>query len=174
MNSDFYRHCDWHAWFNIKTGNIAVSLEVSRKLEMFSFSRACRLNQSLALHLKRPCSSVPKTPVSGRLRPNENQIKTRIDSATIEHLERLSLVDFGNQEGIRRLEEAIAFADQILDVDTKDVEPLISVVHEECVPVREDEVTDGFIRDQILANAAITEEEYFTAPVANIPLPEKN
>nr|CAG4642546.1 EOG090X076T [Evadne anonyx] len=72
-------------------------------------------------------------------------------------------VDFGNQEGIRRLEEAIAFADQILHVDTKNVEPLISVLHEQCLPVREDQVTEGFIRDQILANASVTEEEYFKA-----------
>merc|ERR1712135_50594 len=143
-------------------------------IEMLFFSRVVRINPSFTLCLKRSCSSVPKTPVTGRVKPNEIKIKTRIDSVTIEHLERLSLVDFGNQEGIRRLEEAIAFADRILHVDTKNVEPLISVLHEECVPIREDQLTEGFILDQILANASIVEEEYFTAPPANIPLPEKN
>jgi len=140
---------------------------------MFSFSRVGKFYQFPPLRLRRLCSSVPKTPVVRQVKSNENHKPTRIDSVTIEHLERLSLVDFGNQEGIRRLEEAIAFADQILHVDTSNVEPMISVLHEECLPVREDEVTEGFIRDQILANASITEEEYFTAPAANIPLPEK-
>jgi aspartyl-tRNA(Asn)/glutamyl-tRNA(Gln) amidotransferase subunit C len=36
--------------------------------------------------------------------------------------------------------------------------------------VREDCVTDGNIREDILANASVTEEEYFLAPPGNIPL----
>jgi len=137
---------------------------------MLIFSRIGCLNKLTSFALKPYCSSVPKTPTINQLKPDQIIVKTKIDSTTIEHLERLSLVDFGNQFGIRRLEEAIAFADQILHVNTVHVEPLTTVLHEECLHLREDQVTEGFIRDQILANAAVTEEEYFTAPAANIPL----
>ncbi len=45
----------------------------------------------------------------------------------IEHLERLALVDFGNEAGIERLEAAIRFADQIRLVDTEGVPPMYTV-----------------------------------------------
>ncbi len=48
----------------------------------------------------------------------------------IEHLERLALVDFGNEAGIKRLEAAIRFADQIHLVDTEGVEPMDSVLED--------------------------------------------
>jgi aspartyl-tRNA(Asn)/glutamyl-tRNA(Gln) amidotransferase subunit C len=99
----------------------------------------------------------------------------KIDSKTIEHLERLSLVDFANHEGIRRLEEAIQFANQIHSVDTSTAKPLINVLTEEHIhSLREDFVTEGNIREEILSNATVTEEEYFFAPPGNIPLPEKD
>ncbi|EFX64477.1 hypothetical protein DAPPUDRAFT_36393, partial [Daphnia pulex] len=99
----------------------------------------------------------------------------KIDSKTIEHLERLSLVDFANREGIRRLEEAIQFANQIHSVDTSAVKPLINVLYEEYIQsLREDCVTEGDIREEILSNATVTEEEYFFAPPGNIPLPDKD
>jgi aspartyl-tRNA(Asn)/glutamyl-tRNA(Gln) amidotransferase subunit C len=39
--------------------------------------------------------------------------------------------------------------------------------------LRDDEVTDGNIRDDILKNARLTEEEYFVAPPGNIPLEQE-
>ena len=42
--------------------------------------------------------------------------RVKIDKATIEQLERLSLVNFGNEEGIRTLEDAIAFAEPLKEV----------------------------------------------------------
>lgn len=56
--------------------------------------------------------------------------RTVIDAQTIALLERLSLVEFGNTEGIKTLEEAVAFADQILQIDTSGVEPLVSVLED--------------------------------------------
>ena len=55
-------------------------------------------------------------------------------------LERLSLVDFSNIEGIRRLEDAIDFADPIRQVDTEGVEPMYSVLEDkvEALRLRED------------------------------------
>jgi len=37
-------------------------------------------------------------------------------------------VDFDNEEGVRRIESAIAFANPIKDVDTSKVEPMYSVL----------------------------------------------
>lgn len=48
----------------------------------------------------------------------------------IEHLERLSLVDFGNEAGIQRLEAAIRFADQLRLVNAEGVEPMDSVLED--------------------------------------------
>ena len=40
----------------------------------------------------------------------------------------MSLVDFANVEGIRRLEEAIEFAQPIKEVNTEGVEPMYTVL----------------------------------------------
>lgn len=110
-------------------------------------------------------------------KPNPSKIdlsllppRTVIDAQTIALLERLSLVDFGNKEGIKTLEEAIAFADQILQVDISGVEPLVSVLEDRPLLTRDDQVTDGNCRDDILSNSLVTEDEYFVAPPGNIPL----
>ena len=144
----------------------------------------------ISICINRHSSAVPKQPIV----PEKKAFTSgkRIDAKTIEHLERLSLVDFANREGIQRLEEAITFAgyrnhniirktvhiyltivifaDQIRAIDTTGIEPLITVLEDECLHLREDCVTDGNIRDEILANAGVTEEEYFLAPPGNIPL----
>lgn len=124
-------------------------------------------------NLFRRSSAVPKQPIVPERNTRNTTPPRKIDSKTIEHLERLSLVDFANREGIRRLEDAIAFADLIHSVDTTGVEPLVTVLEDEGLFVREDCVTDGNIREDILANASVTEEEYFLAPPGNIPLTSK-
>ena len=137
-----------------------------------------RLNFSVrfsSLFHYRTSSFVPKTPTFKEAAINSTTESPKIDTETIQHLERLSLVDFANRAGIRRLEEAIQFADQILHINTDSVKPLISVLQEDSLSVRTDEITEGNTRDEILSNAFITEEEYFVAPPGNIPLsPNKN
>lgn len=39
--------------------------------------------------------------------------------------------------------------------------------------VREDQVTEGNCKEDILKNASVTEEDYFVAPPGNIPLEGK-
>ena len=66
--------------------------------------------------------------------PNRNLTKTcfpKIDRNTIEHLERLSLVDFGDERGIKIVEAAIKFADQLNEIDISGVEPFITVLENE-------------------------------------------
>lgn len=59
-----------------------------------------------------------------------NKTKNIIDKDTIELLEKLSLVDCVNKEDIKTLDAAIDFADQIFEVETKDIVPLITVLED--------------------------------------------
>jgi aspartyl/glutamyl-tRNA(Asn/Gln) amidotransferase C subunit len=68
------------------------------------------------------------------------------------------------------LQDSIDFANQIINIDTEGVEPLYTVLENTNLELREDAVTEGNIRDDILRNAKVTEEEYFVAPPGNIPL----
>ncbi|XP_013788786.1 glutamyl-tRNA(Gln) amidotransferase subunit C, mitochondrial-like [Limulus polyphemus] len=99
--------------------------------------------------------------------------QTKIDRQTIEHLERLALVDFANQAGIRSLEEAIEFADQLSAVDTEGVEPMITVLEDRTLYLQDDVVTEGSCKSEVMRNAVKTEESYFVSPPGNIPLPPK-
>lgn len=56
--------------------------------------------------------------------------ETKIDQETIQQLESISLVKFGNETGIKIVEEAIRFADQITLLNTEGVEPMVSVLEE--------------------------------------------
>lgn len=77
---------------------------------------------------------------------------------------------FISREAVRTLEDSIEFASKILDIPTDGVRPLYTVLEDEPLQLRDDRVTEGNCRDAILANAKLTEEEYFVAPPGNIPL----
>ncbi|XP_048467333.1 glutamyl-tRNA(Gln) amidotransferase subunit C, mitochondrial [Rhincodon typus] len=91
----------------------------------------------------------------------------------IDHLERLALVDFRNQEGIERLADAIQFANQLHAVDTEGVEPMDSVLEDRPLYLRADKVTEGYCAEAILSNVKQVVEGYLVAPPGNIPLPKK-
>ncbi|KAM3964416.1 glutamyl-tRNA(Gln) amidotransferase subunit C, mitochondrial-like isoform 1-T1 [Aphomia sociella] len=115
-------------------------------------------------------SKVPVAPVN-TLAKYENK-KVVVDKNTLALLERLSLVKCDTTEGVRVLEDSIAFADKILHINTDNVQPLYSVLEEENLHLRSDEVTGGNCQKDILQNASVTEDEYFVAPPGNIPLHE--
>jgi aspartyl-tRNA(Asn)/glutamyl-tRNA(Gln) amidotransferase subunit C len=48
----------------------------------------------------------------------------------INHLERLSLVEFGNKEGIERLMKAVRFADTLSSVNVDGVKPMTQVLED--------------------------------------------
>lgn len=56
---------------------------------------------------------------------------TKVDQNLIDYLERVSLVGFDNEKAVKIVEGAIRFADQIFNVDTSNVQPLISVLEDE-------------------------------------------
>ncbi|XP_034950361.1 glutamyl-tRNA(Gln) amidotransferase subunit C, mitochondrial [Chelonus insularis] len=102
---------------------------------------------------------------------NLESAKNKIDKKTILKLERLALVGFGDEAGIKRLEAAIKFTEPLKTLRVNDsVKPMYNILENENLRLREDKVTEGDCRKKILKNATITEEEYFVAPPRNIPL----
>ena len=57
----------------------------------------------------------------------------------------------------------LQWVDQLKEVNTDDVEPLVSV-NENNITMRQDEVTDGNLAKEVLANAPMTEYGYFAVP----------
>ncbi|XP_066459740.1 glutamyl-tRNA(Gln) amidotransferase subunit C, mitochondrial isoform X2 [Eleutherodactylus coqui] len=115
-------------------------------------------------------SKVPQSPtwsIDADADPQEGGVSAEV----IDHLERLALVDFRNQEGVERLARAIQFASQLHNVNTEGVQPLASVLEDRALYMRGDSVADGKCTELILANAKTVVEEYFVAPPGNIPLP---
>ncbi|KAM9669389.1 glutamyl-tRNA(Gln) amidotransferase subunit C, mitochondrial-like [Dama dama] len=92
----------------------------------------------------------------------------RVTGELIQHLERLSLVDFGSQEAVSRLEKAIAFANQLRAVNTGGVEPMESVLEDRCLYSRSDDVVEGSCAEELLQNSHRVVEEYFVALPGNI------
>lgn len=85
-------------------------------------------------------------------------------------MEKISLVDFDNEGGIRRLEAAIRFAHKLQEVPLNpSIKPMYSVLEKEKLTLREDKVCEGNCRDEILKNAKLLEDEYFVAPLGNAP-----
>ncbi|XP_023239465.1 glutamyl-tRNA(Gln) amidotransferase subunit C, mitochondrial-like [Centruroides sculpturatus] len=134
--------------------SIRIFLSCTSKLSAISVNTKCFL------------SKVPQTPVS-KVDPKKNTVQ--VDHSTVEELERISLVDFANEDAIKSLEEAVQFADLLSTVDTTDVEPLITTLEDRELYLQEDIVKDGNYRDLILKNAQNVKEYYFVAPKAKIP-----
>lgn len=122
------------------------------------------------IHLNKP--NFKKTFIKKNSVSNINsEIKTtKIDIETVNHLERLSLVDCANENSLKLIENAVNFANSIINVDTSNVDPLITVAEDRPLIVREDEVKEGNCKRDILKNASITEEDYFVVPPGNVPL----
>ncbi|XP_072020542.1 glutamyl-tRNA(Gln) amidotransferase subunit C, mitochondrial-like [Amphiura filiformis] len=119
-------------------------------------------------------TKIPSEPTWKPIDPNKLPEIPAIDDETIDHLERLALVNFSNQAARERLTRAIEFANQLQLVDTAGVEPMASVLEDRTLYLREDEVTEGNCTQDILNNSKETVEEYFVAPPGNIPLPKRD
>ena len=117
------------------------------------------------------CVTRPKYKLSEQEKSNNKKV---IDPATIEHLERISLVDFASVEGIQRLEEAIKLAEIVTQVDTIGVQPLYTILEDESLRLREDIAEPPDNRDQLMKLSVCSEEDYFVAPQGNVPLSYQN
>ncbi len=89
-----------------------------------------------------------------------------VDSKTVQKVALLAKlkVDEDKVEATKdEFNKILKWIEQLNEVETQGVEPLVSV-NEEHLVCREDEVTDGNIKDKILANAPESEFGYFAVP----------
>lgn len=89
-----------------------------------------------------------------------------IDTQTVKRiafLSRLRVEDDKIAATEDEFNKILGWVDQLKEVNTDDVEPLVSV-NENHLQLRKDEVTDGNIAEQILANAPMKEYGYFAVP----------
>jgi len=89
-----------------------------------------------------------------------------LDKATVARIATLARIKLppSEQEHLaQELSTILGWIEQLAEVDTTGVEPMSSVAQMR-LPMREDEVTDGNCRDQILVNAPAAERGFFVVP----------
>ena len=89
-----------------------------------------------------------------------------IDKATVAKIARLARIHVAEdrrQELAGELSNILGWVEQLGEVDTDDVAPMTSVV-EMRLPERDDVITDGGCRDDVLANAPETEAGFYVVP----------
>lgn len=89
-----------------------------------------------------------------------------VDPATVRrvaHLARIRVEEAEIEPLGRRLSAILDFAAQLSEVDVEGVEPMTSVTPM-ALKMRDDIVTEGDIRDKVLANAPAARDGFFAVP----------
>ncbi len=89
-----------------------------------------------------------------------------VDSATVRHIARLARIAMSDAEAealVPELNNILGWVEQLQEVDVAGVEPMTAVIPNK-LRLRDDVVTDGGIRDQVLANAPVAEHGFFAVP----------
>lgn len=89
-----------------------------------------------------------------------------VDEATVRRIARLARIKITAEEakGLEKeLSGILDWVEQLKEVDTTSVEPMTRVVAQG-LKKRVDEVTDGEIADQVVANAPMTEDNFYVVP----------
>ncbi|UVC11373.1 Asp-tRNA(Asn)/Glu-tRNA(Gln) amidotransferase subunit GatC [Rhizobium sp. TH2] len=89
-----------------------------------------------------------------------------VDVATVKRVARLARLAVTEDEAVRmtgELNGILGFVEQLSEVDVAGVEPMTSVTPM-AMKMRKDEVTDGNMADRIVANAPLTEQNFFEVP----------
>jgi aspartyl-tRNA(Asn)/glutamyl-tRNA(Gln) amidotransferase subunit C len=84
----------------------------------------------------------------------------------VRHIAKLARIAMSDEELDRLLPELnniLGWVEQLGEVDTDGVEPLATVIDQK-LRLRDDIVTDGEIRDQVLANAPDAQHGFFAVP----------
>lgn len=85
------------------------------------------------------------------------------DVRKVAKLARIALPEDQVEPMTKELNGILNWIEQLGEVDVDGVEPMTSVVHTS-LPMRDDEITDGNIRDKVLANAPRSEDGFFVVP----------
>jgi aspartyl-tRNA(Asn)/glutamyl-tRNA(Gln) amidotransferase subunit C len=89
-----------------------------------------------------------------------------VTNEQVRHIARLARIAMSEEELERLVPELnaiIGWVEQLGEVDTDGVEPLTAVI-EQKLRLRDDLVTDGNIRDDVLANAPEAQHGFFGVP----------
>ena len=89
-----------------------------------------------------------------------------LDTAAVKRIARLARVAVPEEDLpalARELSGILAWVEQLAEVDVAGVAPMTGAVAL-TLPMRDDVVTDGGIRDRVLANAPDAEGGFFTVP----------
>jgi aspartyl-tRNA(Asn)/glutamyl-tRNA(Gln) amidotransferase subunit C len=89
-----------------------------------------------------------------------------VDTETVLRIANLARIAMSEEEAERlkpELNNILGWVEQLGEVDTSGVEPLAMVIANH-TRMREDVVTDGDKRDEILANAPLAEHGFFAVP----------
>ena len=81
----------------------------------------------------------------------------------IAKLARIAMTDEELEKLVPELNAIIGWVEQLAEVDTDGVEPLTAVIDQK-LRLRDDEVTDGNVRDKVLANAPEPQHGFFAVP----------
>ena len=89
-----------------------------------------------------------------------------VDSATVRHIARLARIAVSDAEVealAPELSNILGWIEQLQEVDVSGVEPMTAVIPN-TLRLRGDVVTEGGIRDAILANAPAADHGFFAVP----------
>jgi aspartyl-tRNA(Asn)/glutamyl-tRNA(Gln) amidotransferase subunit C len=89
-----------------------------------------------------------------------------VTNEQVRHIARLARIAMSDEELARLVPELnaiIGWVEQLGEVDTDGVEPLTAVIDQK-LRLRDDVVTDGDIRDDVLANAPEAQHGFFAVP----------
>ena len=89
-----------------------------------------------------------------------------VDIAAVRHIARLARIAVSDAEVAAlapELSNILGWVEQLQEVDVEGVQPMTAVIPN-TLRLREDEVTDGGIRDAVLKNAPAAEHGFFVVP----------
>ncbi|XP_076163733.1 glutamyl-tRNA(Gln) amidotransferase subunit C, mitochondrial [Ptiloglossa arizonensis] len=90
---------------------------------------------------------------------------TSIRREIIDKIEKLSLINFEGDYSISVLKTAINFTEclRVAKINNA-IEPMYRPFEKTLIPLRDDNVESSQLKEKILSNATVLEEEYFVAP----------
>ena len=89
-----------------------------------------------------------------------------IDQKTVKHISKLAWISINEKKAknlANDLTNIFKFIEKLNKLDTKNIEPLTSIA-ETKLHLREDNIKDANIRDQILGNSPEKNKEFFVVP----------
>ena len=89
-----------------------------------------------------------------------------VDKQTVQKIANLSRIAISEAEAdalVPELNNILGWVEQLGEVDCSGVEPMTAVIPNK-LRLREDKVTDGGVRDKVLANAPVAEHGFFGVP----------